>query len=158
MHYKKKLRQNRRSAYIFIPMRMRNNLINGLLLVLFAWVGFALANPVERTIQRAVSENKLIAFYFKSRFCPYCSQVEDFVFYDEEVSKKLRNFLFVELDIRSEEGSKLARRFGVPGTPTLVIYDPKRDRVVSLIFGSRPKRDYLNAIDRACKLYSMKTC
>ena len=97
------------------------NLINGFLLVLFAWVGFALANLVEQTIQRAVSENKLIAFYFKSQFCPHCSQVEEFVFSDEEVSKKLRNFLFVELDIRSEEGSKLARRFGVPGTPTLVI-------------------------------------
>jgi thioredoxin-related protein len=139
-------------------MRMKSNLINGLFLVLFAWVGFALANPVERTIQRAVSENKLIAFYFKSQFCPYCSQVEDFVFSDEEVQKKLRNFLFVELDIRSEEGSKLARRFGVPGTPTLVIYDPKRDRVVSLIFGSRPKGDYLNTINKACKLYSIKTC
>jgi len=137
---------------------MRNNLINGLFLVFFAWVGFALANPVERTIQRAVSEKKLIAFYFKSQFCPYCSQVEDFVFSDEEVSKKLRNFLFVELDIRSEEGSKLARRFGVPGTPTLVIYDPKRDRVVSLIFGSRLKGDYLNVINKVCKLYGIKTC
>lgn len=137
---------------------MISKLINSLFLLLFAWVGFALANPVERTIQRAVAENKLTAFYFKSQFCPYCSQVEDFVFYDEEVSKKLRNFLFVELDIRSEEGSKLARRFGVPGTPTFVIYDPKRDRVVSLIFGSRPKRDYLNAIDRACRLYNIKNC
>jgi thioredoxin-related protein len=139
-------------------MRMRNNLISGLFLVLFAWVGFALANPVEQTIQRAASENKLIAFYFKNQFCPYCSQVEDFVLYDEEVSKKLRNFLFVELDIRSEEGSKLARRFGVPGTPTFVIYDPKKDRVVSLIFGSRPKDDYLNTINKACKLYGIKTC
>jgi thioredoxin-related protein len=137
---------------------MMNNLINGFLLVLFAWIGLALANSVERTIQRAVSENKLIAFYFKNQVCPYCSQVEDFVFYDEEVSKKLRNFLFVELDIRSEEGSKLARRFGVPGTPTLVIYDPKQDRVVSLIFGSRPKDDYLNVINRVCKLYNIKTC
>ena len=137
---------------------MRNNLINGLFLVLFAWVGFVFADPVEQAIQRAVSENKLIAFYFKSQFCPYCSQVEDFVLSDEEISEKLRNFLFVELDIRSEEGSKLARRFGVPGTPTFVIYHPKQDRVVSLIFGSRPKGDYLNVINRACKLYSIKTC
>jgi len=137
---------------------MRNNLINGLFLVLFAWVGFVFADPVEQAIQRAVSENKLIAFYFKSQFCPYCSQVEDFVLSDEEISEKLRNFLFVELDIRSEEGSKLARRFGVPGTPTLVIYHPKQDRVVSLIFGSRPKGDYLKVINRACKLYGIKTC
>jgi len=137
---------------------MKSKLISSLFLLLFAWVGFALANAVEQTIQMAVSENKLIAFYFKNQICPYCSQVEDFVFYDEEVSKKLRNFLFVELDIRSEEGSKLARRFGVPGTPTFVIYDPKRDKVVSLIFGSRPKDDYLNVINRVCKLYSIKTC
>jgi len=69
---------------------MRNNLINGLFLVLFAWVDFAIANPVEQTIKRAVSENKLIAFYFKSQFCPYCSQVEEFVFSDEELSKKAK--------------------------------------------------------------------
>jgi thioredoxin-related protein len=120
-------------------------------------VGFALANPVEQTIQKAVSENKLIAFYFKSQFCPYCSQVEEFVFSDEEVSKKLGTFSLWSW-IRSEEGSKLARRFGVPGTPTFVIYDPKKDKVVSLIFGSRPKDDYLNVINRVRKLYSIKTC
>jgi thioredoxin-related protein len=90
---------------------MRKNLINGFFLVLFAWVGFAFANPVEQTIQRTVSENKLIAFYFKSQFCPYCSQVEDFVFSDEEVSKKLRNFLFVpKMDRFSyPQGSKWER-------------------------------------------------
>ena len=109
-------------------------------------------------INRAISENKLVVFYFKSQFCPYCAQVEDFVFSDEEVFKKLSNFVFVELDIRSDEGSKLARKFGVPGTPTVVIYDPKTDKVVGLIFGSRPKEDYLKTINKACKLYNIKTC
>ncbi|WP_333784225.1 thioredoxin fold domain-containing protein [Thermocrinis sp.] len=117
--------------------------------------GNSLANE---KINRAISENKLVVFYFKSQFCPYCAQVEDFVFSDEEVFKKLSNFVFVELDIRSDEGSKLARKFGVPGTPTVVIYDPKQDRVVSLIFGSRPKEDYLKTITKACKLYNIKTC
>ncbi|WP_052178086.1 thioredoxin fold domain-containing protein [Thermocrinis jamiesonii] len=109
-------------------------------------------------INRAISENKLVVFYFKSQFCSYCAQVEDFVFSDEEVFKKLSNFVFVELDIRSDEGSKLARKFGVPGTPTVVIYDPKTDKVVGLIFGSRPKEDYLKTINKACKLYNIKTC
>ncbi|WP_448584120.1 thioredoxin family protein [Thermocrinis sp.] len=113
---------------------------------------------INENINRAISENKLIAFYFKSQFCPYCSQVEDFVFSDEEVVQKLRNFLFVELDVRSEEGSRLARKFGVPGTPTLVIYDPKQDKVVNMIFGSRPKQDFISILNKACKLYSIKTC
>jgi Thiol:disulfide interchange protein len=137
---------------------MRKNLIKGFILMLFACVGLSFANSTEQSIQRAVSENKLIAFYFKSQFCPYCAQVEDFVFSDEEVFKKLSNFVFVELDIRSDEGSKLARKFGVPGTPTVVIYDPKTDKVVGLIFGSRPKEDYLKTINKACKLYNIKTC
>jgi len=131
------------------------NIIIKLLVVGLLLYGDAFANE---KINRAISENKLVVFYFKSQFCPYCAQVEDFVFSDEEVFKKLSNFVFVELDIRSDEGSKLARKFGVPGTPTVVIYDPKTDKVVGLIFGSRPKEDYLKTITKACKLYNIKTC
>jgi len=131
------------------------NIIIKLLVVGLLLYGDAFANE---KINRAISENKLVVFYFKSQFCPYCAQVEDFVFSDEEVFKKLSNFVFVELDIRSDEGSKLARKFGVPGTPTVVIYDPKTDKVVGLIFGSRPKEDYLKTINKACKLYNIKTC
>jgi len=131
------------------------SIIIKLLVVGLLLYGNAFANE---KINRAISENKLVVFYFKSQFCPYCAQVEDFVFSDEEVFKKLSNFVFVELDIRSDEGSKLARKFGVPGTPTVVIYDPKQDRAVSLIFGSRPKEDYLKTINKACKLYNIKTC
>ena len=131
------------------------SIIIKLLVVGLLLYGNAFANE---KINRDISENKLVVFYFKSQFCPYCAQVEDFVFSDEEVFKKLSNFVFVELDIRSDEGSKLARKFGVPGTPTVVIYDPKQDRAVSLIFGSRPKEDYLKTINKACKLYNIKTC
>ena len=131
------------------------SIIIKLLVVGLFLYGDAFANE---KINRAISENKLVVFYFKNQFCPYCAQVEDFVFSDEEVFKKLSNFVFVELDIRSDEGSELARKFGVPGTPAVVIYDPKQDRAVSLIFGSRPKEDYLKTINKACKLYNIKTC
>ncbi|WP_448588444.1 thioredoxin family protein [Thermocrinis sp.] len=113
---------------------------------------------VEGVLEKARVLNKPVVFYFKSSFCPYCTQVEDFVLNDEEIYKKISNFTFVELDIRSEEGSKLARKFGVPGTPTLVVYDPKQDKVLGMIFGSRPKQDFMNVLTKACKFYNIKTC
>ena len=130
-------------------------LIVALLTLLF--IAFS-QDSFENSVQKAKASDKLMLIYFKSQFCPYCTQVEEFVFSDEAVSKKLSSFVFLELDIRSEEGSKLARKFGVPGTPTLVVYDPKEDKVVSLLFGSRPKDDFLKTLNRACKLYNIKPC
>ena len=121
------------------------------------WIAFS-QDSFENSVQKAKTSDRLMLIYFKSQFCPYCAQVEDFVFSDEAVSKKISSFVFLELDIRSEEGSKLSRKFGVPGTPTLVIYDPKEDKVVSLLFGSRPKDDFVKTLNRACKLYNIKPC
>ena len=115
-------------------------------------------NNTKDAFETANRENKLVAFYFRSSYCPYCSQMEDFVLSQEDVQKKLSNFIVVTLNISSEEGAKWARKLGVPGVPTIVFYHPKQEKVVGILFGSRPRSEVLNYINGICKKHNLKTC
>lgn len=109
-------------------------------------------------LDTAKAEKKTVAFYFYSNYCPYCTQMEEFVLNQEEVQKKLENFVVITLNISSSEGSRWARRLGVPGVPTIVFYDPEQDRVLGALFGSRPRGDILNFIQRICRRQNIKAC
>lgn len=84
--------------------------------------------------------------------------MEEFVLNQEDVQKKLENFVVIALNISSEEGGKWARKLGVPGVPTLVFYDPKGDKPLGALFGSRPRGEILNYINGICKKHSIKAC
>lgn len=127
--------------------------------LMFASVGLAgWFNNAKEGLVTAQRENKLVAFYFYSNYCAYCSQMEEFVLNQEEVQKKLENFVVISLNISSEEGSRWARRLGVPGVPTIVFYDPKQEKTLGVLFGSRPRGEVLNYINSLCKRHSIKTC
>ncbi len=115
-------------------------------------------NKASEGLEYALRENKPVAFYFYSNYCPYCAQMEEFVLSQEDVQKKLENFVVINLNISSDDGSRWARRLGVPGVPTLVFYDPKQERVLGVLFGSRPKGEVLNTIQRICTMQNIKSC
>ncbi|MDW8032297.1 MAG: thioredoxin fold domain-containing protein [Aquificaceae bacterium] len=132
-----------------------------LVLCMFALLSFSLAswlNNPRQALETALKENRLVAFYFYSNYCPYCSQMEEFVLNQEDVQKKLENFVVVALNISSEEGGKWARKLGVPGVPTIVFYDPRQERPVGVLFGSRPRGEILNYINGICKKHNIKAC
>jgi thioredoxin-related protein len=115
-------------------------------------------NKAKEGLEYAQQQDKLVAFYFYSNYCPYCAQMEEFVLNQEDVQKKLNNFVVISLNISSDDGSKWARKFGVPGVPTIVFYDPKQDKALGAIFGSRPRGEILNYINGVCKRTNLKTC
>lgn len=129
-------------------------------LLLISGVGFPQwwFSKADEGLRQAKEQGKLVVFYFHSQYCVYCRQVEDFVLPDEEVTKKLKNFVVVSLDINSEEGRFWANRLGVFGTPTFVVYDPSKGSRVDLLFGSRPKEDFLRFFHRVCTTYRIKNC
>lgn len=130
-------------------------IVLGLLLL----VGFSAAgwysNP-EEALQAAQKDNRLMVFYFYSNYCPYCKQVEEFVLSQEDVQRVLEGFHVVSLNIASDEGSRWSRKLGVPGVPAFIAYDPKQDRKVGMLFGSRPKKDILGFIQGVCKSQSAR--
>lgn len=132
-------------------------------LIITILMAFSLAiagwyNNVREGLEAAKKENKLIAFYFYGSHCPYCAHMEEFVLSQEDVQKKLDNFVVISLSISSDDGSKWARKLGVPGVPTIVFYDTKQDRTLGAIFGSRSRGEVLNFIKGICKRTNIKTC
>ncbi|NPA32131.1 MAG: thioredoxin fold domain-containing protein [Aquificae bacterium] len=112
-------------------------------------------NDLKEAERIAKKENKLILIYVYSEHCPYCHQVEEFVFGDERVEKFLkRNFIVVSADVKDE----LSRRFGVFGTPSFLVYDPLSGRVVGRLFGSLDAESFLKALESVCNKTNVRRC
>jgi len=108
-------------------------------------------------VQIARSEGKEVLIYFYGEHCPYCLQMEEFVLGDPEVDSFIRErFVVVSLD--ASKAGDLDRKFGVIGTPYFVVYDPKEDRIIMKIFGSRERDDFLSLLIKACKKSSLRRC
>ncbi|RUM31927.1 MAG: thioredoxin [Aquifex sp.] len=109
----------------------------------------------DEGIKRAKEENKLALIYFYSDHCPYCHQVEEFVFGDEDVEKFLnKNFVVISVNINEE----LSEKFDVFGTPTFVIYDPIKGKVLAKFFGSLDAETFLSMLTKVCNKSSVRRC
>ncbi|AAC07635.1 thioredoxin family protein [Aquifex aeolicus] len=109
----------------------------------------------DKGVNTAKKEKKLVLIYFYSDHCPYCHQVEEFVFGDEDVEKFLnKNFIVISVNINSN----LSEKFDVFGTPTFVIYDPLRGKVLAKFFGSLDAQTFLSMLTRVCNKSSVRRC
>ncbi len=139
---------------------MRKLVIIKLILLCLLILNISFANwytKVDEGIQKAKKEERLVMFYFYSKSCPYCQQME-YVFGDEGVAKSMEKLVVISLDIFSEEGNKWAHRFGVFGVPSYVFYNPKTNKVVSRGYGSMPAQSFVNFVQNACKVSNVKNC
>ncbi len=131
-----------------------------LILLSFLTINLSFANwytKVDEGMQKAKKEEKLVMFYFYSKGCSYCQQME-YVFGEDDVAKRMENLIVISLDTFSDEGRAWAYKFGVFGVPSYVFYNPKTDKVVSKGFGSMPANSFINFVQNACKLSSIKNC
>ena len=111
----------------------------------------------KKGLEVAKKERKLVLIYFYAEHCPYCYQVEEFVFGDPDVEKFLKkNFVVVSIDYTQDE--KLSKKYNVFGTPTFVILDPKTGKVLKKIFGSVPSDTFLSLLIKVCNKSSLRRC
>ena len=125
------------------------------------FVGISLSQEWFTDFQKgsevAKKKGKLVLIYFYAEHCPYCYQVEEFVFGDKDVEKFLRkNFVVVSIDY--EEDEELSERFNVFGTPTFVIVEPGSGKVLKKIFGSVPKEQFMSLLIKVCNKSSLRRC
>lgn len=104
------------------------------------WYAYAEASRL------AQQEGRTLLVYFWSHGCPYCEQMNTFVFSDPAVSRTLeRCFVVASVDSQSPEGIPLARQLRALGTPTFVFlaYSGGRWQETGRLFGSRPRAQFL---------------
>lgn len=91
-------------------------------------------------------ERKNMIVYFYREHCPYCHQMDMYVLPDKEVENLIHtSFIFVTLDLDSDEGHLVAEKFGVSVSPTFLILSPE-NKLVFEIQGSMEKEIFLNEL------------
>lgn len=120
----------------------------------FLWAQnwFTDLNKAEKLAKK---ESKLILIYIYSDHCPYCHQVEEFVFGDEYVEKFLnKNFIVVSMNVNDD----LVEDFGVFGTPTFIVYNPLNGKVLAKFFGSIDSETFLSLLTKLCNKSNLRRC
>ncbi|WP_461828659.1 thioredoxin family protein [Aquifex sp.] len=129
----------------------------GLLLLLQIGLSQEWFTDFTKGVEIAKKKNKLVLIYFYSEHCPYCYHVEEFIFGDRDVENLLKKH-FVVITINYEQDEEYVEKFGIFGTPTFVILDPKTGKVLKKIFGSVPKEKFLSLLTSACNKSSVRRC
>lgn len=98
------------------------------LLAVAAYLAYAswLVPPVDRPA----------LLYFRSDSCAYCKEMNPVV--DEMRHKYRRKVDVVYVNMDRDEGERLAREYGIIGTPTLLLLDSE-GRQVNVLRGTLPK-------------------
>ncbi|HID65672.1 MAG TPA: thioredoxin family protein [Aquificaceae bacterium] len=113
---------------------------------------------LDKAKKLAKKESKLILVYVYSEHCPYCHQVEEFVFGDEYVEKFLnKNFIIVSIDIEDIKDNPIPG-FNIFGVPTFIVYNPLNEKVLYKFFGSVDSETFLSLLKRSCNKSNLRRC
>lgn len=123
-----------------------------LLVVSFSSKRIAINNNVEidffkgtwsEAVAKAKNENKPIFLDIYATWCGPCKLLKRQTFVDKEVVKFYNaNFINVSLDGETGDGEVLAQKYQIPGYPTLIILDNKKNPLYATA-GFMPPNDFL---------------
>lgn len=82
----------------------------------------------DGALQSAKKDGKPIMLYFFSKYCPYCTLMEQNTLADKEISKILAGFHVVKIDVQGNRA--LARRYSVNVFPTFWFLEASGKRIV----------------------------
>ncbi len=124
-----------------------------LLMVKAQGIDFDRWYPYTQASQYAQSYGRILMVYFWGETCPYCDQMNTFVFSDAAVSRTLeRRFVVASVDSQSSEGRALSSQMRAFGTPSLVFFVPQGGtwKEVGRLFGSRTRAQFLKELQQIC--------
>jgi protein disulfide-isomerase len=97
---------------------------------------FAAIEPFEVAEQRAKQENKpLMIFFMGSGWCHWCEEMKKKILSKRDFLRNVENdFIVLEVDFPRDIGKRknemtYKKRFGVGRYPTVVIYDPRTEKL-----------------------------
>ena len=90
---------------------------------------------VDAAFERARAESKPVLLYWGAEWCPYCADLEAYVFSRRDFQEKLELFVPVYLDGDDPGAQKRADAFGVAGYPTVLALGPDRAELARIAGG-----------------------
>jgi len=112
----------------------------------------ALAVHFEKTAfskasAKAKKEDKLMLMDVYATWCVPCKELDKAVFSDEEIGQFINNkFVSLKVDGEKGEGPELMKRFGVPGYPTIILFDQNGEEIDRLVGFDGNKDEYFQTL------------
>jgi thioredoxin-related protein len=108
------------------------------------------ADSYPDALKKGIEQNKPVALFAHSPFCPWCRKMEAETLSDNEVIEYLNeNFIFVTVDLSlSMDIEDVPGKFLPEGTPTTYIIDPKTQELLYSLRGYKNKKSFLGRISR----------
>lgn len=99
------------------------------------------AIALESALRQSANSNKPVFLNVSAYWCPACRKLDNDVLSNPQVKQKIEDdYIFTRIDIDSDEGQKVARRYNVKGTPSLIILNSEGDVLRWLQTSFRPER------------------
>jgi len=108
----------------------------------------------EKGTEEAGKYGKILLVYFRSDSCYWCKKFEDEVLTNKEVIDKIKGFIPVAVDVYAEK--KIAAKFNVLGTPTIVFTDTKENELKKII-GFRDAEEFLEEMNEVLEAKNAKS-
>jgi thioredoxin-related protein len=96
---------------------------------------------------KAQQENKLMLMDVYATWCVPCKKLDKTVFSDEQIGEFI-NTKFVSLKVDGEkgEGPQLMEKFGVPGYPTVILFNAQGEEIDRVVGFDGNKENYLQTL------------
>jgi thiol:disulfide interchange protein len=105
-------------------------------------------------LERASVEGRAVLANFTASWCGYCKKMDRTTWKSPAVIDRLAGIVPVRVDVdetrprNGQAGAELAARYGVQGTPTLILLDPD-GQVIDRASGYLDSRQLLEWLDRS---------
>ncbi len=102
----------------------------------------------ESLMQQAKKKKKPFFVDFYTSWCGYCKKMDRTTFRDTAVTKFVKgNYIAYKLDAEKGEGPQFARKYGVSGYPTIIVFDHKGNKM-GVIRGYRSGPAFLQELQK----------
>jgi thiol:disulfide interchange protein len=94
---------------------------------------------LEQALEVANNTNKLVLADMSAIWCPSCRKLDKQVFSDEQVKTQLnQDFVYTRIEYESAEGNNFMQNYQVTGFPTLIVLNPRGEKLVQLPINYEP--------------------
>jgi thiol-disulfide isomerase/thioredoxin len=105
------------------------------------------AGTYEEALAKAKAEKKLVFVDFWTTWCVFCKKLDKETYTDDAAVASLKDLICLSIDAESKTGEPIAKKFTIPGFPTLFVLEAD-GTVRDAIVGFRNPADFKAEIER----------
>lgn len=84
----------------------------------------------DEVLEQAKAHDKPVFIFAHTDWCGYCKKFRNYTLADSQIRESLKkNFINIQINMESEDGIRIARRYLINAYPTLLFVNPSSDEI-----------------------------